>query len=44
MKVSQICFVESKEISQLQEERDQKMAGYDKTINKLAFKKACLSP
>ena len=42
-KVSQICFIESKEISQLQDQRDRRLEGYDKTINKLAQKKAQMS-
>ena len=44
LKVSQICCVESKEISQLQGERDRRLAGYDRRINQLARDKARLSP
>ena len=36
LKVSNICSAESKEISALQFERDENMASYDTTINKLA--------
>ena len=44
LKVSNICSIESKEISTLQFERDEKMASYDTTIRKLAKDKARMSP
>ena len=40
LKVSNICSIESKEISTLQFERDEKMASYDTTIRRLARDKA----
>jgi len=44
LRVSQICSVESKEISSLQRQRDVDLATYAKTINQLAKDKAKRSP
>ena len=39
LKVSNICSVESKEISSLQRKRDQQMKSYDETIHKIVQKR-----
>ena len=40
LQVSNVCSQESKEIGALQKERDDQMASYDRTINRLAHKKS----